>query len=1087
MGYSNGQVQSSSDSGKAQKGDPGLPGIGFNLTDDGNSDLDGKRLTDVADPVDNGDAVTKGYVDTKNSRQNIAIYSKAEKAYVDSENSTQDIAINSKADKNKVLLLDGSQSMNANLNMDNQKITNIANATDNDDAVNFSQLKSHTDSHLNNYHLQPSFTFYRNFGNQGKLPRSTRINLFPNHHHHGLNWVKKEGSDSGFNGQTWVSLKMTNNLPVGIYTVVFELFSGISGISGTVTQLNNETLITQVHGDANYKIITFSHDYQTTHSKAFIQFHSNGQPGEITFQIRYYGSSYNNSTLNFLFFSRVILGKIGTYFDHALLDVDDVQYKNQILYFEDVNLNDNKLKGLAAPSEDKDGANKKYVDDQINAIPNVDTSDLLKLDGSRAMRGDLNMYNEKITELETQDDVPITDYPNYVKDAKMAVNKGYVNEHFLKLDSNNNYFDLKQKVIKNTEPFYDGLFGDNDLVSKAFVDAEITKLPKAPSTSDLLKLDGTRAMTGNLQMGDHTITGIRSSSADNAALTVGASKSLYLPITGIRGMQGNLNMSGQSIINLNKIKGLAEPTDLKDGANKKYVDDQIKAIPAVDTSDLLKLDGSRAMTGNLQMRDNFITNVKDPQPSNSHYGATVNFVNKTVSDNNTTISALINSKIDQVEDLNIKAAKQENVFSFIMNDDLFKEDDSDITKVGKVNKDFYDIHKETYQFNINYDSSIGYYSTRLGIDLKPLDLGEYTFVFEMYYDKNKVNKYLVVVEAQSVPLNISKNTTKTFDNHSRTIINFNKPGNLNIIDLDIDITMKNKASIAYDPTTTIFVVVYGVSGHQNDVESRVFDRVYLIQNNTVLFEATIDMKNKQIKNLADGAADGDAVNVSQLINMIATENTEIDKIKTDVTNNYDLLLALYNYIMKNGTKVGIIKDLYFTDSQESRTTNTYLFNFSTHLDNNIKTNFTFYYVFRHNTGTNNVMRIAFRRNSRVGLNPFHCYIHVSKSQIKISLDPLINDPHISLINIPNNALGKINWLWIWTQGNSFHLITSGTNVIVLHFHEVVQTGNWEFNRVNVDDSPFPKTHGLITSNVYDNNSEAYRKAREFERAQGTII
>ena len=441
MGYSNGQVQTQSEGGKGQKGDPGLPGIGFNLTDDGNFDLDGKRLTDVADPVDNGDAVTKGYVDTKNSQQNIAINSKAEKAYVDSENSTQDNAINSKADKNKVLLLDGSQSMNANLNMDNKRITNVANATDNDDAVNFSQLKSHTDSHLNNYHLQPSFTFYRNFGNQGKLPRSTRINLFPNHHHHGLNWVKKEGSDSGFGGQAWVSLKMTNNLPVGIYTVVFELFSGISGISGSVTQLNNETLLQQVHGDANYKIITFSHDYQTTHSKAYIQFSSNGQAGEITFQIRYYGSSYNNPTLNFLFYSRVLAGKIGIAFNHALFDVDDVQLKNQILYFEDVNLNENKIKGLAAPSEDKDGANKKYVDDQIKATSAVDTS-------------------------------------------------------------------------------------------------------------DLLKLDGTRAMTGNLQMGDHTITGIRSSSADNAALTVGASKSLYLPISGIRGMQGNLNMGGQSIVNL---------------------------------------------------------------------------------------------------------------------------------------------------------------------------------------------------------------------------------------------------------------------------------------------------------------------------------------------------------------------------------------------------------------------------------------------------------------------------------------------------------------------------------------------------------
>ena len=61
-----------------------------------------------------------------------------------------------------------------------------------------------------------------------------------------------------------------------------------------------------------------------------------------------------------------------------------------------MNLNDNKLKGLAAPSEDKDGANKKYVDDQIKAIPAVDTSDLLKLDGSRAMTGTLNLGGQRV-------------------------------------------------------------------------------------------------------------------------------------------------------------------------------------------------------------------------------------------------------------------------------------------------------------------------------------------------------------------------------------------------------------------------------------------------------------------------------------------------------------------------------------------------------------------------------------------------------------------------------------------------------------------------------------------------------------------
>jgi len=141
------------------------------------------------------------------------------------------------------------------------------------------------------------------------------------------------------------------------------------------------------------------------------------------------------------------------------------------------------------------------------------------------MSANLNVNDKKITELNTQDDVPITHYPNYLKDAKLAINKSYANEHFLKLDDNGNYFDLKQKVIKDTEPFHEGLFGDNDLVSKAFVDTEIAKLPKVPSVDDLLKFNGSQVRTENLKMGDKTITGIRSSSQDDAVLAVGASKS----------------------------------------------------------------------------------------------------------------------------------------------------------------------------------------------------------------------------------------------------------------------------------------------------------------------------------------------------------------------------------------------------------------------------------------------------------------------------------------------------------------------------------------------------------------------------------
>lgn len=65
MGYSYGQLESEVKSGKGEKGDTGLPGTGFKLTDDGNFDIDKQRLTDLADPIVDKDATTKQYVDEK--------------------------------------------------------------------------------------------------------------------------------------------------------------------------------------------------------------------------------------------------------------------------------------------------------------------------------------------------------------------------------------------------------------------------------------------------------------------------------------------------------------------------------------------------------------------------------------------------------------------------------------------------------------------------------------------------------------------------------------------------------------------------------------------------------------------------------------------------------------------------------------------------------------------------------------------------------------------------------------------------------------------------------------------------------------
>ena len=460
MGFSNGQLETLA-TGKGEKGDPGLPGIGFSLTDDGDFDIDSKRLTEVADPIHDNDAATKVYVDSHISSGSVT------KKYVDNENTRQDIAINSKAEKTDVLLRDGTQSMLDNLDLNNHNIINLKDASENNEAVTFSQLKSHTDHIQNHYHLQPNMRFFKNYGDNAELSISNtapnfnpKDHFFYQHVHYNLYLVAKQGFDNGFGGQAWTSLKMTNDgLKAGIYTAVFEIFTR-SAVSPPI--LSDETLITQVHGDDNYNVITFSHDYNRKYTKAFIQFSSNGQPGEITFQIRYYGSRFRNFLL-FLFYSRVIAGKQNTHFNHNLLSVKSTDYSGTILYFEPINMNSQKIVNLSDPTGPKDAANKEYVDDRdakqdiaINdlssrkadktyvddEISKIDLSESLKVDGSRAMTGNLKMNDNKITDLVTQDDVSITDYPNYVKDSKMAVNKLYVNENFLKLKGDD--YDLKR-------------------------------------------------------------------------------------------------------------------------------------------------------------------------------------------------------------------------------------------------------------------------------------------------------------------------------------------------------------------------------------------------------------------------------------------------------------------------------------------------------------------------------------------------------------------------------------------------------------------------------------------------------------------
>ena len=173
--------------------------------------------------------------------------------------------------------------MTGNLDMNNNKITSLADSTDDNDAVSLKVLKEHTQFHQNNYHLQPSFKIFKDFGDKSQLtvrspPNTPSNHLFQSHKaHHDAYIIEKEGYDTGFSGQAWSSMKMKGNqLESGTYTSILEIF-----VIGTYGDFRiDDTIIYQVWGDSVYKIITFDSDkINSQYTRSIIQFTTDGSAG----------------------------------------------------------------------------------------------------------------------------------------------------------------------------------------------------------------------------------------------------------------------------------------------------------------------------------------------------------------------------------------------------------------------------------------------------------------------------------------------------------------------------------------------------------------------------------------------------------------------------------------------------------------------------------------------------------------------------------------------------------------------------------------------------------------------------------------
>ena len=125
------------------RGIQGAPGVGFNLTADGNYDMVGKKLKNVGAPVSDTDSATKKYVDENSGGGKTSLLTID--SNIDMKDSFRILNLKSPSDAdepatksytdNNFFLKNGSSPMTGNINMNNNKIVGLKKPTVNGDAA----------------------------------------------------------------------------------------------------------------------------------------------------------------------------------------------------------------------------------------------------------------------------------------------------------------------------------------------------------------------------------------------------------------------------------------------------------------------------------------------------------------------------------------------------------------------------------------------------------------------------------------------------------------------------------------------------------------------------------------------------------------------------------------------------------------------------------------------------------------------------------------------------------------------------------------------------------------------------------------
>ena len=539
-------------------------------------------------------------------------------------------------------------------------------------------------------------------------------------------------------------------------------------------------------------------------------------------------------------------------------------------------------------------------------------------------------------------------------------------------------------------------------------------------------------------------------------------------------------LMGPLSMNRNDLTGIPDtPKFGYSAVNKNYVDAEIGYI----STPFLKLDGTRGMTGILNMNDHKISNLKMPELN-------TDAANKQYIDEALLKSHLVSSHI-------------ENAFKYLSDQD---ESSSERYIIVHGIQDFNGSphkNKKAYDIDLIYTSGTQNYDSKIGINLYPLPVGKFTIIMEYYFPED-INISLLAEASTAI---INKQTITNFPSYKKQLVQINQQTK-DTPDY-LFFTIRGSGTTATNPEG--YLVFYGVKEWVDTVPSEIYDHVLEtgmfeydngnikifhdidLNNNKIINSSGIDMNNHKIENLSDATNTNDAINKGQLDIVI---NKLIPHIKNHryraifKENFYDLT-ETHNFVLKSNVDNVIIQRVkpnlnIDTDLPiSSFSSNGLLFNHRIRLYysdmQSPSTPVTFFMSFIHNTQKTGTI---FFSHELAPTQPTFPTFLITPDKIVIIINRVRHEH-----SIPADLINKKIFIWICYQGggwtNPISKMSIGNEQSYIQ-GGLLSGGRAPSHTLSIDYDVIVNKIGII-NRFYDINSPEHHQIILEEKLNGTKL